>query len=216
MKNILPVIVMTILMSLAVLTILPAKMYAEGDGVYIGVSGSYGLQNIDTADINNGLQPYGLSMTFGNSFGVNAKVGYAFSKSVAMEFDYSYVPNFSWGQPTNVSGATVNFDAKTQISTVMIAGKLSPDIGFEVVRPYITAGVGVMQGNIDVNGTGGGFSYASSNSKRDICAKMGFGIDFYATKHISIDTDGSYVTGFGNMNKIVYFNISLGATYHFY
>lgn len=215
MKKFLHVPVMIGFILFGLLTIFSTQAHAGGKGVYIGLSGSYALQNIDTAEINSNIQPYGLDMRFGNSFGVNAKVGYRPSKSLAVEFDYSYLPDFSWSQPANTGGADVNFDAKAQISTFMIAGKLSPDIGFEVAHPYITAGAGMMLGKIDVNGTGSGFSYTSSNSKSDLCAKIGFGIDFYATKNVSLDTEGSYVIGFGNMNKIVYFNISFGATYHF-
>ena len=198
-----------------VLIFLSSNLYAQDTGLYIGIGGNYALQNFDTSDLNNDLRPYGLNVDFDNSPGFNAKVGYHFSKLFSAEFVYDYFTDFSWSQTTRISGVPVAVDAKIKIWTFMIAGKLSPDIGSEVVRPYITAGIGRMHGDLDVTASAGGFTAATSDSADDNCAKFGVGVDFYATKNISVGLEGSYVVGFGDMDNMKYTNLSLGVAYHF-
>jgi opacity protein-like surface antigen len=131
------------------------------------------------------------------------------------EFVYDYFTDFSWSQTTRISGVPVTFDEKVKIMTFMIVGKLSPDIGSEVVRPYITAGAGMMKGDVDATVSVAGYRWAGSDYDNDACAKIGAGVDFYATKNISIGIEGSYVMGFGNMDIIKYANLNLGVAYHF-
>ena len=197
------------------LTFLSSQLYAQDTGLYIGVGGNYAFQNFDTSDLNNDLRPYGLNVDFDNSYGFNAKVGYHFNKLFSAEFVYDYFLDFSWSQTTRISGVPVTVDAKLSLMTFMIAGKLSPDIGSKVVRPYITAGAGMMKGEIDVSASSGGFTEARSDSETGPCAKLGVGVDFYATTNISIGIEGSYVMGFSNMDNMKYTNLSLGVAYHF-
>jgi opacity protein-like surface antigen len=203
-----------LLVAAAVLFFLSSNLYAQNPGLYIGIGGSYALQNFDTSDLDNQLRPYGLNASFKNSAGVNAKVGYHFSKLFSAEFIYDYFKDFFWSQTTRISGIPQTVDAKVNLMTFMIAGKLSPDIGSEVIRPYITVGAGLMQGNIDATGSGYE-SFTESNFDGGTCAKIGAGIDFYTTKNISIGIEGSYVMGFGNMKEMKYTNFNLGAAYHF-
>ena len=195
------------------LIFLSSNLYAQNPGLYIGVGGSYALQNFDTSDLNKDLRPSGLTASFSNSAGVNAKVGYHFSKLFSAEFVYDYFKDFSWSQTTRISGVPVTADAKVNLMTFIIAGKLSPDIGSEVMRPYITVGAGMMQVNIDATASVPG--YGSSYFEDGSCAKIGVGIDFYTTKNISIGIEGSYVMVLGSMEKMEYTNFNLGAAYHF-
>jgi opacity protein-like surface antigen len=196
-------------------TLSNARHTAQDTGLYIGVGGNYALQNFNTSDLNNDLRPYGLNVSFSNAPGFNAKVGYHFSKWFSAEFVYDYFTDFSWNQTTRISGVPVTFDAKVKLMTFMVAGKLSPDIRSEVVRPYITAGAGIMYGKIDATASAAGYSFTAWSSDYDACAKIGAGIDFYVTKNISIGIEGNYVMGFGNMDEIKYANLNLGVAYHF-
>ena len=156
-------------------------------------------------------------MDFDNSPGFRAKVGYHFSKLFSAEFAYDYFSDFSWSKTSGIIGAPVKFKAEMEIMTFMISGKLSPDIGSVVVRPFITAGVGLMQGKLDLRASAPsiGYSDSISDSNSDICGKLGVGVDFYATKNISIDTEVSYVAGFHDMDNFRYYNYNLGVSYHF-
>lgn len=197
------------------LIFLSSNLYAQDTGLYIGIGGNYALQNIDTTDVNNDLRAYGLQLDFSNAYGFNGKVGYHFSKLFAVELAFDYFNNLSWNQTVTISGKPATFEANLKLMTLMLAGKLSPNIGSEVVRPFIIAGVGNMFGNIDVKTTYAGYRSTASNSNSDACGKIGVGIDFYATRNISIGVEGSYVMGFGGMSNMKYTNIDLGVAYHF-
>jgi len=197
------------------LTFLSSQLYAQDMGLYVGIGGNYAIQNFDTDEVNQELSPYGLHMNFDDSPGFSARVGYSFSKLFSAELVYDYFSDFSWNQTTIISGTPVTVKMETEIMTFMIAGKLSPNVGSETVRPYITAGAGMMRGKLDLTGTAAGFTASASESESDACGKIGVGIDFYATKNISVGFEGSYVMGFGDMDNIRYTNLNLGVAYHF-
>jgi len=201
-----------------VLIFLSSNLYAQDNtGFYIGIGGNYALENFDVSDVNDALSPLGLHVDVDNSPGFNAKVGYHFNKLFSAEFVYDYFSDFSWSDTTTVAGIPLKIDAEMEIMTFMIAGKLSPDVGSEVVRPFITAGAGMMKGKLDLKGSAPsiGFSESESDSESDFCGKLGVGVDFYATKNISVGTEVSYVMGFGDMDNIKYTNFNVGVSYHF-
>lgn len=168
----------------------------RGGGFYVGVGGNYAFENLD--DVGD--------VDIDAVWGINARAGYQFNKLFSVEFVYDYLDKFS----------ADDVDAGVQIMTFIIAGKISPNIGSEIVRPYITAGAGLMHGEIDSIFYIDGFEpIKESRSDDNFCAKIGAGIDFYATKNISIDIEGSYVMGFDTMDWIKYVNLNLGVAYHF-
>jgi hypothetical protein len=70
---------------------------------------------------------------------------------------------------------------------------------------------------------GGGMMYAALNSEvsdyspddTELCAKVGLGLDFFATPDISFGIEGNYTLGFNDLEEIRYFNFTLGVAYHF-
>jgi opacity protein-like surface antigen len=189
-----------------VLAFMSSNLYAQDKGWYMGIGGNYALQNFNTVNMN-----------YGNSPGFNAKVGYCFSKMFAAEFVYDYFTNFSASNTGKINGVPATVDKKAKITTFVIAGKLSPDVGSEVFRPYITAGLGMMNGDIDttVSFSGSGLKTEGSGSVRDECAKFGVGVDYFVRKNISVDFEASYVMGFGDNDDVRYTNLHLGVAYHF-
>lgn len=199
-----------------VLIFLSSNLYAQDNtGFYIGIGGNYAFEDFDTSDVNDALSPLGLHVDVDNSPGFNAKVGYHFNKLFSAEFVYDYFSDFSSSDTTIISGVPVKLDVECEIMTFMIAGKLLPDIGSEVVRPFITAGAGMMQGKVDAKVSALGLSESISDSESDFCGKLGVGVDFYATKNISIGTEVSYIMGFGDMDNMKYTNFNVGVSYHF-
>lgn len=211
MKKLLIVAAMTLIF-------LSSSLYAQDNtGFYIGIGGNYALEDFDRSKANDDLALFRVDLDFDNSPGFKAKVGYHFSKLFSAEFAYDYFSDFSWSETSGIIGAPVKFKAEMEIMTFMISGKLSPDIGSVVVRPFITAGVGLMQGKLDLRASAPsiGYSDSVSDSDSDLCAKLGVGVDFYVTKNISIDTEVSYVAGFHDMDNFRYYNYNLGVSYHF-
>ena len=72
-----------------------------------------------------------------------------------------------------------------------------------------------MYADADVKVRGPGLSIASSADETEMCAKVGLGLDVYATKNISFGAEGNYTLGFDNLEDIRYFNFTVGVAYHF-
>ena len=182
------------LFGLLIYTAMPACA-DDREGIYVGIGGSYALQNFQT---------YG-SNSYDNAGGFNLKAGYKQSKSSATELALDYFPEFKWTHPrdflTSASGAV---SEKVRVFTVMLAQKLS--IPNETFRPYLIGGIGYMSANSDSGSTLG------SPDSSGFCYKGGLGVDYFITGNISLGLEGSYVFGTGDVR---YSNFTAGATYHF-
>jgi opacity protein-like surface antigen len=113
--------------------------------------------------------------------------------------------------------------------TLMIAGKFSRTGN---ISPFICVGAGVMPSPLDVgrvpttSSTEYGKSISDADPHTKACGKLGAGIDYSPTEHISVGLEGSYVFGLGDFDldigslrerdmDILYFVLTLGAAYHF-
>lgn len=112
---------------------------------------------------------------------------------------------------------------------LMLAGKVSKAGN---VSPFITLGAGVMptslNGEPSETAPYSGFvrSFSESGAENEACGKLGVGIDYFATRNVSLGFEGSYVFGLGDFAfdwgflgdrkmDILYFIFTLGAAYHF-
>jgi len=208
----------TIIILGCVVSFFLSTAYAQDSGFYIGAGGSYALESFDVEDSDD-LESMGLKMDFGNSYGLNLKAGYCFSELFALEFNFDYLPSFEWDDRGSYQGFAIAVDSELKLMTYMLAGKLSPDFGFKKVKPYILAGIGMMDGDIDMSvsasGYGASASTSASESDSDLCSKFGLGMDFYINDNVSLDFEGSYVLGFNDMDGMDYFHFTLGIAYHF-
>ena len=207
----------------AVVLFFSTSLYAgDTTGPYIGIGGSFAYENFGTDELDKKLEPYGLKVDFDNSLGVNAKVGYHFNRWLAFEFNFDYLPNFEWDGSTTYLGIPIKVSADVDITTYMLAGKLSPDIGSATVRPFIAGGFGWMHGEVEARASAMGTSASTSDSETAPCAKIGLGIALFASKNVSVEIEGSYVWSFGNDEirdinyEIRYMNLTLGVAYHFH
>lgn len=118
-------------------------------------------------------------------------------------------------------GTPVNLTAEMEVdvSTYMLAGKFSPNIGSDTVRPFIVGGVSAMHAEYDMSMTasvmGLPISASDSESHTGATAKVGLGADIFITKKVSIGIEGSYVWGVGPNDDIRYISIPLYLAYHF-
>ena len=110
----------------------------DKEGVYIGIGGSYALQNFQTVGSNS----------YDNAGGFNIKAGYKQSKSSATELAFDYFPEFKWTHPRDsLTSASGTVSEKVRVFSVMLAQKLS--IPNETFRPYIIGGIGYMSAKSD-------------------------------------------------------------------
>jgi opacity protein-like surface antigen len=187
---------------------------SAGRGFYIGVGGSYALEDFD---VDYGVEVEGIArivdMDFDNTWGLNTKVGYHVTDWVSFEFDFNYLSEFESKESLFVLDIPVDEDGEVDITTYMALAKFTCVL--EPVKPYIVAGGGIMAADLHAKASALGESASDSESETDACAKLGLGVDFFATQSVSIGLEGSYIWGFSDLDNISYFNLTLGLGYHF-
>lgn len=204
---------------LVVLSAFSISSYASDQvvkGVYIGIGGTYAVENFggDAFEIGGGA----LDLKIDDTWGVNLKLGYHFNELFAIEFDFDWLSEFEADEKVFIigtPGTPVNVDGELEVLTYMLVAKFSPDLGSKRVRPFGVVGFGLMDAEAFVKATVGAISAADSDSDTDTCGKLGLGVDYFATQNISIGLEVNHLWGFGDLDGVRYFNITLGVAYHF-
>ena len=182
-------------------------------GPYIGIGGSYAIQNFDTDELND-LRGYGYDPEFDNTWGINAKIGYKFNPVIALEVAFEYLPGFNYNETSRWGYPPVSIDADIDVWTAVLAAKVYPFPGN--VRPYFTAGLGIMNASMDAQVSAAGyFPESAKEDQTEACGKIGFGIDFFINPNLSFNVEGAYTAGFGDLDDIGYFVVSAGLGFHF-
>jgi opacity protein-like surface antigen len=180
---------------------------AEYEDFYVGVGGSYAIENF-----SGGLDP-------DNSWGFNAKAGYRLHELIALQFDYDYLFGFDDKQKVSVSGTTYKGKYEVDIQTFILSLKGYFPINPYNIRPFVIAGVGGMYADADTkftaSGPGTSLRIHETGDHTDWCIKLGGGLDWYLNRNLSLGLEGSYVWGLGDLNDFQYFNIGAGVAYHF-
>ena len=206
---------------------------AAGPSWYIGIGGSWAIEDFDTDDLEDELLNV-IDVDFDDGWGVNANIGYHVNDNCSIAFVYGYLSGFDWDESVSASGAMDGYlvsagagiDAELDVMTFMLEGKYSMSGN---VCPYVVLGVGAMYADLDVDADleaqvgAESFSFSASESESDTqaCGKVGLGVDWWATPEVTVGLEGTYVFGFSDHDfdgaeiGISYFNIGLGVAYHF-
>jgi len=190
---------------------------AAGRGLYVGIGGSYNLEDLDVHQFNVTLEDTtsDLDVDFDDTWGVNAKVGYHVHDWLSLEFNFDWLSGFESDKTDRGLGVPVDAKVELEVMTYMAVAKFSHGFGWEGAKLFIVAGGGLMDADADGKVHVAGGSDSVSDSETDSCARLGVGVDFFATKRISIGFEGSYVWGFGDLDEIQYFSLTAGLGYHF-
>ena len=188
---------------------------AAGRTFYIGIGGSYAFEDFDVDEVEDALA--GISsdsdFDFDDTWGFNLKAGYHVNNWLSLEFDFDYLSEFDADEDLDVLGIAVDLDADVDVMTYMAVLKFT--CALEPLKPFVVIGGGMMDADVDAKASALGVSASDSESETDTCAKLGLGVDFFATESISIGLEGNYVWGFGDLDEINYYNLTLGLAYHF-
>lgn len=188
----------------------------EGSRMYVGVGGTFAVEyfNADQfeAAANRGLDP-----SYDNTWGINGKFGYKINPIVSVEMDLQYLFGFNASQTFPRNYTQINYDGDVDVFTAMAVAKIFPPLQ-GTVRPYLAAGLGLMQASWETTITGP-LGYTRADESRDEwggCGKLGIGIDYYITPTLSLNVEGAYTAGFGSeVDTIRYFGLSAGLGFHF-
>ena len=165
--------------------------FGGGDGVSNGVSGS---------EIKNGQTTFGLS-----AGGMGAGI-------IGGELDFGYSPSF-FGNKTDFGNNTVLNLMGNVIVGVPVGGQHGAGI-----RPYVTAGLGLLRTQID----GGTFNNVKSSSN-GLGWNAGAGVMGYFTDHVGLRGDLRYLRGFtdkdfgfgtsDNLSTLKFWRASIGVVF---
>jgi opacity protein-like surface antigen len=209
---------------------------AAGHSWYLGIGGSWALENIDTDDLEDEFDP--IDVDFDDGYGFQAKVGYHLNDTFSLGLVFDYITGFESDEDISVTesidiygevftgSASAEVELEVDVWTLMLEGKASMS---GTLSPYAVLGVGIMQADADadlsVSATllGETLSVSESASEDDTiaCGKVGLGVDWWATPDVTIGLEGNYVFGFGDADfddlevGTDYFTFVLGAAIHF-
>lgn len=204
--------------------------YAREGGAYIGIGGSFAIDDFNTDDFEDRAVP--IAVNIDDTWGANVKLGYHVNEFFAVEAVFDYWSSFETSEaiifPTMRGAAStaefISQDGELDVMTFMLAGKFCwPG---RAIEPYGIVGAGVMHSKWDRKLGGAGGSVSSSDTGG--CAKVGVGIDYFLSDHWSLGLEGG--TTFILVNPefdldpsgeeaeelgIRYWTVTLGAAYHF-
>lgn len=181
-------------------------------GAYFGINAAYGIDLFSTEIAGvAGVQP--LPLTYDDSWGLNARLGYRALSWLALEVQYE------WMDGIDVGVAGVNF---ATYKPHTLTGNLKLYLPVWRVQPYLLAGGGLAIYSVDfiaplgaLDASGTGFAF-----------RGGAGVDVYLTKNLALNAEGTAVLNtsdftlnqatFTNVQtNLYYFSLSAGLTFRF-
>lgn len=179
------------------------------NGFYIGLAGAIG---VDTAAEEELEKQSGLKLRVGEDIGLQARLGYRFHPRFAAEYQFEWITDVD----IDVQGVPFGngaFQLERWASTANVKAYLATD----TVQPFLLVGLGVL--TVEVDGSPVEVEpdefVGLSVEETDFAARFGGGIEVYATEHIVIDLNASYVLPAGDLKDFDYVSIGWGFLYRF-
>ena len=195
--------------------LLAGSAYAADRGMYVGLGGTLAVEYFDAQEFDS-VRPYGFDPSYDNTWGINGKVGYKLHPAVSVELALEYLSGFNASQTFTWAGTSqASFDSDVDVFTIMAAAKVYPPLP-GIVKPYFTAGLGLMKATIDTTVTAPGYLPTSaSNDETDPCGKLGIGVDIFINPTLSVNIEAAWTTEFSELDTVQYFGLSAGLGFHF-
>jgi hypothetical protein len=170
----------------------PVSLYAESPNTdfYVGIGPSYALEDIKEANLDN-------------SFGADAKFGFHANRFLDVEFNLDWLRKFE------------DSDFELEIMTLMFTLKGYFPFSSGPLRLSVVAGGGQMYADAEAGVNNKLFPSDAYNNEIDFCGKLGLAFDYYVIPEFSFGVEGNYTFGLENLKDINYWNLTIGAAYHF-
>ncbi|MFC1896696.1 outer membrane beta-barrel protein [Thermodesulfobacteriota bacterium] len=195
-----------VLLVLLLVLCMPLVAYAEGG--FIGVGVSYGIDEFDIDD--TAIAPF--SVDADDTYGVHLNAGYRWNQ-LAIGLEFEYLPGWEYAETQVITGIPVTLEIDGELSTIMGFVQFFPMPG--TIEPYLKAGAGWMNGEIDMSFNVAGFPVVGSGDESDLCLGAGAGIDFHVTDVVALGLSGNYTLGLNDMDNMRYWSLRAGATFYF-
>jgi outer membrane protein with beta-barrel domain len=167
-----------------------APVQARADGFFSPWVGSaFGAGNgISTANIDAGATTFGIT-----AGGMGAGI-------IGGEIDFGYSPSFFGDKEVFGANSIINLMGNVVVG-VPVGGQRGPGI-----RPYVTAGLGLLRTQID-----GGNLGNSKSSDNGLGWNAGAGVMGYFADHVGVRGDLRYIRGFNESDFGIFDATNLGA-----
>jgi len=166
---------------------------------YVGVAGSYQWLNFNYDEVVDWDE---------SSWGINAKFGYRLTPAVSFQFDVDWIPDVEGKLKSDPS---LGGEVEVQTAILSFKGYFPTS---KPVKPFIIAGFGIMHYDVDLNDKTQPLA-EFDDDETDLCLKIGAGLDVFINQSFSIGLEGNYTAGRDKVEDVEYWNLSLGAAYHF-
>jgi opacity protein-like surface antigen len=186
------------------------------NGFYIGLAGAFAFDAAAEEELEKQSKeipdnPGGLKLRIGEDIGLQARLGYRFHPRFAAEYQFEWITDVD----IDVQGVPFGkgaFQLERWASTANVKAYLATD----TVQPFLLVGLGVL--TVEVDGSPVGVEpdlVGLSVNETDFAARFGAGLEVYATEHIVINLNASYVLPAGNLKNFDYVSIGWGFQYRF-
>ena len=172
---------------------LPARAhdeYERGDsareGVFVGLGGVYAFEH-----------PSG---SFDDSAGVDFRIGYRFRPRWAAEFEMNWLEGFD-----STRGPEIELD--TYLFTLNVKAYAAT----RRVQPYVLLGMGLLHVNTEEFQSGPNLK----STENGFAARLGGGVDFYASDHFVVNVEATYVPATGDVDGVNFGTLGLGFQHRF-
>ena len=152
------------------------------NGVYLGLAGTYAIENFQ----NTG------PLSIDDGLGINSRLGYRFHPHFSVELAFEWIDEFE------IEGTAF------RVETWILTGNAKLHFLTGPIQPFALAGLGVMRADLRGGGSG------SITDDEDFAARFGGGVDLYASEHIVIAVEASYVRPTDDVDDLDYVSLGWG------
>jgi opacity protein-like surface antigen len=183
-------------------------------GWLLGLGGSYAVGNFKDAEeriIQSTLRPFPVSLSVDDGkAGFQVRAGRRCNKRYSAELEAEWTSTFE-GQISNPQQGVVT---DVSFDPLFISANSKGYLLTGRFQPFVLVGVG----SLSVESTATTVVAPVESSKAEFTAlalRLGGGLDVYATKHIVVDMEASYVLPVSGRTEFEYISIGLGLQYRF-
>jgi len=151
-----------------------------------------------------------------HEFGLSPKAGHEFGQGFSLQLDLDHLSGLQGKVPTAGSGSPAQDESSAvDVTTYTPLVKFSPYADSKMARPYVVGGFGLMRAEASAGKTDTAFWFLDPDNEADLEAsgKVGLGLEI-RKNNTSVDIEGNYASGFGDLSEVVYESLRLGVSFH--
>ena len=171
------------------------------DGWFLGLGGTYGIENFDGSDLDDS----------DNEWGGNIYAGWRFLRYFSGDLTFEYIDEFNVSD-ANPPGFNNGADVDRFYSLTVNGRAYAPmdKVGLARLQPYASAGFGLLHARID-DPTG----MRSNKERGRFTGRVGGGVDLALTERLVFNASANYFLPTGALSDLDFLSVGFGLAYRF-